>query len=222
MRLPEGGCRELPRQMETNVGSVLQQLDHQVSALADELRKSLVRVWNGGHGLGAGTIWHPDGLILTNAHVVGRRYVDITLPGGLTLPARLVARSRDLDLAALTVEARGLPTIELGLSEALEPGQWVLAMGHPWGAAGALTAGIVIDVGVPLELPRLGREMIQTDLPLRPGYSGGPLVDVRGRLVGINTMMVGPEVGLAVPVHEVRAFLRQALGTKRPDPFSET
>lgn len=76
---------------------------------------------------------------------------------------------------------------------------------------GAITAGVVIDVAVPSELAGLGRELIQVDLPLRPGYSGGPLVDVQGRLVGINTMVAGPEVGLAVPVHEVKRFLRQAL-----------
>jgi S1-C subfamily serine protease len=70
---------------------------------------------------------------------------------------------------------------------------------------------VVIDVAVPSELAGLGPELIQVDLPLRPGYSGGPLVDVQGRLVGINTMVAGPEVGLAVPVHEVKRFLRQAL-----------
>jgi S1-C subfamily serine protease len=68
-------------------------------------------------------------------------------------------------------------------------------------------------MGVPPELAGSGRELIQVDLPLRPGYSGGPLVDVRGRLLGINTMMAGPEVGLAVPVHEVKRFLRQSLGS---------
>jgi S1-C subfamily serine protease len=87
-------------------------------------------------------------------------------------------------------------------------------MGHPWGVTGAVTAGVVIDVGVPLEMPGLGRDLIQIDLTLRPGYSGGPLVDVGGRLIGINAMMAGPEVGLAVPVHEVKRFLREALNGK--------
>lgn len=191
---------------------ILQQLNTDLSVLADSVRRSLVRIQNGRRGSGAGTIWHPDGLILTNAHVVGRRSLRVTLPDGRTLPARLLAHSRGLDLAALSVEAAGLPTIELGNSQQLQPGQWVLAMGHPWGVIGAVTGGVVIDVGLPQELSTLGRELIQVDLPLRPGYSGGPLVDVHGRLVGINTMMAGPEVGLAVPVHEVKRFLRQTLG----------
>jgi S1-C subfamily serine protease len=145
--------------------------------------------------------------------VVGRTRPHVTLPDGRTLPARILARSKELDLAALSVAGSGLPAIGLGDSRYLQPGQWVLAMGHPWGVTGAVTAGVVIDVSVPHELASLGRELIQVDLPLRPGYSGGPLVDVEGRLVGINTMMAGPEVGLAVPVHEVKRFLREALKT---------
>jgi serine protease Do len=194
------------------VHEILQQLNTDLSTLADNVRRSLVQIRNGRRGSGAGTIWHPDGLILTNAHVVGRRSLRVTLPDGQILPARLLAHSRDLDLAALSVDAASLPTIELGNSQQLQPGQWVLAMGHPWGVIGAVTSGVVIDVGLPQELSALGRELIQVDLPLRPGYSGGPLVDVHGRLVGINTMMAGPEVGLAVPVHEVKRFLRQTLG----------
>jgi serine protease Do len=197
--------------LEVDLSDLLRQMNAEVADLAETVRRSLVQIWNGRHGSGAGTVWHPEGLILTNAHVVGRRSLRVTLPGGGTQPARLLARSKDLDLAALSVEATGLPTIELGRSEQLQPGQWVLAMGHPWGVVGAATAGVVIDVGVPHELSALGRELIQVDLPLRPGYSGGPLVDVQGRLLGINTMMAGPEVGLAVPVHEVKRFLRKAL-----------
>jgi S1-C subfamily serine protease len=197
---------------------LLQQLNAELSAVTDGVCRSLVQITNGRRGSGAGTIWHPDGLILTNAHVVARRSLRVSLPSGpaqpaQVLPARLLAYSRSLDIAALSVDAKGLPAIELGNSRDLQPGQWVLAMGHPWGVIGAATVGVVIDVGLPPEMPGLGRELIQVDLPLRPGYSGGPLVDVHGRLVGINTMMAGPEVGLAVPVHEVKRFLRRALGS---------
>ncbi len=195
------------------VSELLNQWNAEMSSVVDQVRRSLVQIRNGRRGAGAGTIWHPDGLILTNAHVVGRGSVGVTLPDGQTLPARLLAHSRSLDLAALAVEAGGLPTIELGNSRQLLPGQWVLAVGHPWGVIGAVTAGVVINTGVPPEMQASRRPLIQVDLPLRPGYSGGPLVDVQGRLVGINTMMAGPEVGLAVPVHEVKAFLRQALGS---------
>jgi len=86
-----------------------------------------------------------------------------------------------------------------------------LALGHPWGVTGAVTAGVVIDVGVPVEMAALGRELIQVSLRVRPGNSGGPLVDVEGRLVGVPTMMAGPGVGLAIPAHVVKAFLRSRL-----------
>lgn len=193
------------------MSDLLRQMNAEVAGLTEAVGRSLVQIRNGRRGSGAGTIWHPEGLILTNAHVVGRHSLRVTLPDGGTQPARLLAHSKDLDLAALSLDVTGLPTIELGDSKHLQPGQWVLAMGHPWGVVGAATAGVVIDTGVPQELPALGRDLIQVDLPLRPGYSGGPLVDVQGRLVGINTMMAGPQVGLAVPVHEVKRFLRQAL-----------
>jgi S1-C subfamily serine protease len=78
---------------------------------------------------------------------------------------------------------------------------------------GAVTAGVIIGVGPHPEGILRGRDLVQVDLPLRPGHSGGPLVDAKGYLVGINTMMNGPKVGLAVPVHEAKRFLRQALGT---------
>jgi serine protease Do len=192
---------------------MLHQLNLDMSGLVENVRRSLVQVSNGRRGTGAGTVWHPDGLILTNAHVVGRRNLRVTLPDGRTLPAWLLAHDPALDVAALKVDATGLPTVELGKSKQLQPGQWVLALGHPWGVAGAVTAGVVIGVGLPLEMQLPRRELIQVSLHLRPGHSGGPLVDARGRLVGINTMMAGPDVGLAVPVHVVKGFLREALGS---------
>lgn len=191
---------------------MLQQLNVEMAAIAQDVRKSLVQIKNGRRGgAGAGTIWHPDGLILTNAHVVQRPSLRVTLPDGRTLPARVLAHDDGLDLAALAVDGTDLPTAQLGDSRQLRSGEWVVAMGHPWGVVGAVTAGIVIDVGVPVEMAALGRDLIQVSLRVRPGNSGGPLADSSGRLVGINTMMAGPKVGLAVPVHVVKSFLREAL-----------
>lgn len=195
------------------MSGLLQQLNAEMANVVDRVRGSLVQITNGGNGAGAGTIWHPEGLIITNAHVVRRPSLNVTLSDGRRLPARVLAYDQNLDLAALRVNARNLPTIELGDSKRLQPGDWVLALGHPWGVTGAATAGVVIAVGVPPELAPLGRELVQVSLHLRPGHSGGPLVDVRGRLVGVNTMMAGPDVGLAVPVHVVKGFLRRALGS---------
>jgi serine protease Do len=104
-----------------------------MSLLVDEVQRSLVLIQKDRRGLGAGTIWHSGGLILTNAHAVGPHTVRVTLSDDRTLPARIWAHSRSLDLAALAVDAKGLPTIELGNSDDLRPGQWVFAVGHPWG-----------------------------------------------------------------------------------------
>jgi serine protease Do len=186
-------------------------LNHELSSVAEQAHRSLVTISNGRRGAGAGTIWHPDGLILTNAHVVQLHSPRITLPDGRSFAGRVLAHDPKLDLAALTVDASDLPTIELGHSKQLRPGDWVLAMGHPWGVTAAATAGVVIGLGPPLEMSMPGRELIHVGLHLRPGHSGGPLMDIQGRLVGINTMMAGPDVGLAVPVHVVKAFLRDAL-----------
>ena len=198
--------------------TLLQQVNEELGDLVTGVRRSLVRVQSGDRGGGAGSIWHPDGLIVTNAHVVRTRMPQIVLPDGTRLAARVLAHDRHLDVAGLSVAATGLPCIELGDSRTLQPGHWVTALGHPWGTHGAVTGGVVIGAGPDLsemlpEMPEDGRELIVVGLQLRPGYSGGPLVDDQGRLVGLNTMMVGPEVGVAVPVHVVKEFLRERLGS---------
>ena len=196
------------------MSALLEQLNAETGHVVANARRSLVQVRSGYGGGGAGTIWHPDGLVLTNAHVIGRGPVRVTLPDGSSQPGRLLARDKGLDVAALAIEASDLPTIALGESRSLQPGQWVLALGHPWGIAGSATVGTVIGAGSDvLQLQPFQREWIAVSLHLRPGYSGGPLVDAYGRLVGINTMMVGPEVGMAVPVHLVKSFLRRELGS---------
>lgn len=197
------------------MSALWQQLNAELAALIERAGRSLVQVRSGGRGAGAGTIWHEQGLIVTAAHVVDHLPLWVALADGRTLPARLLARDATRDLAALAVEAAGLPTITVGDSRGLRPGQLVLALGHPWGVAGAATAGAVIGVGADWrEAPASGGEWIAVGLRLRPGSSGGPLVDDRGRLVGVNTMMAGPEVGMAVPVHLVKAFLREALAAE--------
>lgn len=203
---------------------LLRQIDADLAGVVDRARESLVEISNGRRGHGAGTIWHPDGLIVTNAHVVHVQSPKVTLPDGRELPAKLLAHDPNLDIAALKVDATNLPTVTLGESTKLRAGEWVLALGHPWGVEGAATGGIVIGVGSDWpELPRAGRndsrvsaapsggEWLVASLHLRPGHSGGPMVDAQGRLIGINTMMAGPGVGVAVPVHVVKRFLQQTM-----------
>lgn len=182
--------------------------------------RSLVRIRNGRQGVGSGMIWHADGLIVTNHHVIegrrGRRAsaddtLRVVLPDGRELPATVLARHPTYDLAALRVQASGLPAVALGDSQRLQAGQLVLALGFPWGVAGGATTGVLIGAGA--ELPELGgdgREWLAASLHLRPGHSGGPMLDSGGRLIGINTMMNGPDVGVAIPVHVAKAFLKHS------------
>lgn len=199
------------------MNSLVQQLNDDLASVAQTVRHSLVQITNRRGSVGAGTIWRSDGLIVTNAHVVtGRHTLQATLATGETYPARVLAASESLDLAAVMIEADNLPTIELGDSRQLRPGQWVMSMGHPWGILNAVTGGIIISMG-----RRLGdiefqneQDWIAVNLKLRPGHSGGPLVDAQGHLLGVNTIMNGPEVGIAIPVHVVKGFLKTQLGSK--------
>ena len=194
---------------------MLQQLNGELASVVEMVGQGLVQVLNGRGSAGAGTIWHPDGLVVTCAHVLGRGPLRVRLPDGSSFPARMLASVHGHDLAALAVDATGLSVIELGASSRLQAGQWVMALGHPWGVVGAATAGVVIGMGREgEEASPHGRDWITVSLHLRPGYSGGPLVDAHGRLVGVNTMMVGPDVGVAVPVHAAKAFLRETVGSR--------
>ena len=195
--------------------TVFDQLNTALSGVLDDVSASVVQVRDESRGAGAGTIWHSDGLIVTNAHVAQGGPLKVALHDGRVLDAQLIARDEEHDLAALAVEANDLPTIKIGSTRALHPGQWVMALGHPWGVANAATSGILIGVGEQLpELPTARHEWVVADLHLRPGNSGGPLVDADGRMIGVNTLMTGPGVGVAVSVDVVKAFLQRTIGGK--------
>ncbi|MCA0456470.1 MAG: S1C family serine protease [Chloroflexi bacterium] len=197
--------------------SIIQQLNESLANRISDVHESLVQISNG-RGAGAGTIWHADGLIITNAHVIrGHHGLNVTLTDGRKFPASVIAADDQLDLAALSINADNLPTIKTGDSRGLKAGHWVMAVGHPWGVQGAVTSGVVIGVGD--QLPEMGqmqpgREWIALSLHMRPGHSGGPVIDSEGKLVGINTMITGPDVGFAIPVHVVKTFLKEAIGSK--------
>jgi S1-C subfamily serine protease len=199
------------------MSTLLQQLNAEMAGVIARVRQSLVVVSDRRGGAGAGTIWHADGLIVTNAHVIARGGpLDVSLGDGREFTARVLARDVENDLAALAIDATDLPVIEPGDSRAVQPGQWAMALGHPWGVRDAVTSGVVIGAGDDLiELQgTTGRNWLAVSLHLRPGHSGGPLFDVAGRLIGVNTLMTGPDVGAAVPVDVVKHFLKRALGTK--------
>ncbi len=205
--------------------TLLPKLNSDLGELADRVRRSLVQVSVGRRGSGSGVVFSDDGLIVTNAHVVsggrGRgsqtNEFQVSIPGGTVVKAVLLGKDDGIDVAVLKVEQAGgqppkLFPIEIGDSTSLRAGQLVMAMGHPSGVAGAAVAGIVIGAGPDLpEAPGAGRDWIAVDLALRPGHSGGPLVDHHGRLIGISTIMAGLEVGMAVPVHVIEEFVAKVI-----------
>lgn len=192
------------------------ELNQSLSELVEKVRPSIVRIHSPSRGFGAGTIWHPEGLILTNAHVLGSDSAGIIFGDGSEAHASVLSVHRRLDLAALMVERNRLPAVELGSSSQLRPGSIVVAMGFPWGAADGATLGVFIGLNQAWG-PGMnrGRELIAASLHLRPGHSGGPMVDASGQLVGINTMMNGPDVGVAIPVDEAKRWLKRALPRRR-------
>jgi S1-C subfamily serine protease len=192
-------------------GAFLGALEADAADVVERARASLLVIVNGGRGAGAGVVWDRRGTVITNAHVAAKGRLRGQRPDGETRKVELLAVDSDLDLAALKVDGNGLTPLAHGDARALRPGDWVYALGNPWGVVGAATGGVVIGLGSDLpETPARGREWLALGLHLRPGHSGGPVIDSAGRLVGINTMMTGPEVGMAIPIHAVRDFVRRA------------
>jgi serine protease Do len=156
-------------------------------------------------GLGSGVIISTDGYIVTNNHVVdGAKTVTVTLSDGRELQARVVGRDPQTDVAVIKVQAKDLPAITFAPSHNVEVGDRVLAIGNPFGIGETVTTGIVSATGRRAGLGLKYEDFIQTDAAINPGNSGGALVDVEGRLVGINTAILSHSggfqgVGLAVP-----------------------
>ena len=173
-------------------------LDSDLAAVAAQLRRSTVQVHaRGGHG--SGLIASGDGVVVTNAHVANGRSARVVLDDGRDLRGEIVARASERDLAALRLEASGLPAPEFRDPRTLRAGDIVVAAGNPLDLVGAVTAGIVYSAD-----PK-GRRVV-ADLRLLPGNSGGPLADAQGRVVGVNAMVVD---GLAVAISSavVKRFL---------------
>ena len=191
-----------------------QQAERASAASAEMIRRtheSVVQVRAWGRGVGAGVIWDKEGLVLTNHHVVaGRRRgakAAVVLRDGREFGAEVVKRGRDLDLALLRVEdgPGDLPAVPVGDSDALRVGQLVYAIGHPWGRLGAVTAGVVSGLGV-AGGPRGRARYVQSDASLAPGNSGGPLLNARGEVVGINAMIFG-RLAFSIPSNAASAWL---------------
>ncbi len=172
-------------------------------------------------GQGSGVILDQEGTIATNYHVVaGATRLQVTLQDGRQLSARVAGTDPDTDLAILRVDETGLPAAQLGDSDALEPGDWVMAVGNPFGLDHTVTVGVVSakersGVGVATY-----EDFIQTDAAINPGNSGGPLVDLDGRVIGINTAIRTSDggsngIGFAIPSSTLKGVLPDLLAEGR-------
>jgi serine protease Do len=164
--------------------------------------------------LGSGFVIHPSGYVVTNAHVVERSSsVQVRLASGRRFAGTVVGRDRRVDLALVKVETpEALPVLSLGDSERLAVGELVLALGHPFGLEQTVSLGIVSRKGAPLQAAAPGFDFIQTDAAVNPGNSGGPLVDMGGRVVGVNFMATrNGSIGFAIPINLIKALLPQLL-----------
>lgn len=168
--------------------------------------------WGPSSGAGSGVVWRADGLVVTNAHVVGdARRVVVELTDGRAFDAEVTRVDARRDLAALRIDALHLPAAPRGDPGALRPGQLVVALGHPWGVRNSLAVGVVHASS--RVSGREGR-WVRADVRLAPGNSGGPLADAWGRVVGINAMVVRG-LAYAVPSDDVERFADAALGGER-------
>jgi serine protease Do len=189
------------------------------AALIEDVKRSTAQVNAGARGIGSGVVWRADAQtcdVMTNAHVVAGVHaadIRVTLADGREAQARVLASDTQLDLALLRVELGGATAAQVAKPGAQRVGGLVFALGNPWGQVGVATQGIVSgagDIGL-----RNGRSMryIRSDVQLAPGNSGGPLVNADGAVIGINAMIFGGDLSVAIPSDVARDWVAEVLVT---------
>lgn len=191
------------------------------AGVIDEAKASVVQVLSGGRGIGTGVVWRSAGNhseIVTNAHVVagaerrnGKGGLRVVTADGRELDATVTATQMQLDLAMLRVEAGDLPAAKVADSSQLRVGEIVYAIGNPWGNVSVVTAGIVSGAGdIAIQGTDRTAHYIRSDVQLAPGNSGGPLLNAEGAVVGINAMIFGGDLSVAIPSHVASEWIAGA------------
>jgi Do/DeqQ family serine protease len=170
-------------------------------------------------GTGSGFIISNNGRILTNAHVVdGADTVTVTLKDGRTFQGKVIGRDELTDVAVVKIEANNLPTVTIGNSDNLQPGEWAIAIGNPLGLDNSVTTGIISATGRTsnqVGVPDKRVQFIQTDAAINPGNSGGPLLNARGEVIGMNTAIIrgAQGLGFSIPINTAQRISEQLITT---------
>jgi serine protease Do len=181
-----------------------------IHELVERVMPSLVVVRGHRFGAGSGIVWDEKGLILTNNHVVGRHTPIVMLQDDGEYESRLIARDPDVDLALLSIDATNLTPLK---PAPVSPrvGEMVFAFGHPWGQRNTVTRGIVSALVTAQNRRGEKLPVVRSDAPLAPGNSGGPLVNAKGEVVGINAMIIGGDQSVSIAASVASDFAKRAL-----------